>query len=83
MCYSTLLSNQRHYDWGLRALKSAVGSCTAALDVRGPSDAAAQRAVLRHVLRLNNLSKLTVEDAERYMFQLLFFFCLFLGILFM
>ncbi|CAH2091876.1 unnamed protein product [Euphydryas editha] len=66
---STLLSGQRHYDWGLRALKAAVGSCGAALRALAPaSQAPAQelgaRAALRDVLRLNNLSKLTRHDAE-------------------
>ncbi|XP_050362992.1 cytoplasmic dynein 2 heavy chain 1 [Nymphalis io] len=59
---STLLSAQRHYDWGLRALKAAVGGARAAL--RGAGGARAARAALRGVLRLNNLSKLTRPDAH-------------------
>nr|XP_026491806.1 cytoplasmic dynein 2 heavy chain 1 [Vanessa tameamea] len=59
---STLLSAQRHYDWGLRALKAAVGSCGAGL--RGAGGAGGARAALRDVLRLNNLSKLTRHDAD-------------------
>ncbi|XP_038213294.1 cytoplasmic dynein 2 heavy chain 1 [Zerene cesonia] len=71
MLASNLLSSQRHYDWGLRALKAAVGSCGAALRAlraRGPAPAPAQaqRAALRTVLKLNNMSKLTKPDAERF-----------------
>ncbi|CAG9563609.1 unnamed protein product [Danaus chrysippus] len=64
---STLLSSQRHYDWGLRALKAAVSSCGAALAAGGAEgQLTRRRAVLRRVLRLNNLSKLTPDDAERF-----------------
>lgn len=62
---SSLLSDQRHYDWGLRALKAAVGSCAAMLQKR-EGDLTARRAAARRVLTLNNLSKLTRHDAERY-----------------
>lgn len=66
LCPSTLLSSQRHYDWGLRALKAAVSSCGAALAAGGMEGQLSwRRAVLRRVLRLNNLSKLTPCDAER------------------
>ncbi|KAG7305417.1 hypothetical protein JYU34_009488 [Plutella xylostella] len=64
---SELLSGQRHYDWGLRALKAAVGSCGNALSGKGVSkEPLAQKAALRRVLRLNNLSKLTKDDADRF-----------------
>ncbi|XP_052738057.1 cytoplasmic dynein 2 heavy chain 1 isoform X2 [Bicyclus anynana] len=63
---STLLSGQSHYDWGLRALKAAVGSCGAALSANAAASHEQQRALLRKVLRLNNLSKLTQYDAERF-----------------
>ncbi|XP_048480981.1 cytoplasmic dynein 2 heavy chain 1 [Plutella xylostella] len=64
---SELLSGQRHYDWGLRALKAAVGSCGNALSGKGVSkEPLAQKAALRRVLRLNNLSKLTKDDAARF-----------------
>ncbi|CAG4940523.1 unnamed protein product [Colias eurytheme] len=66
MLASNLLSSQRHYDWGLRALKAAVGSCGAALHARGSVDELAQRGILRTVLKLNNMSKLTKPDAERF-----------------
>ncbi|CAF4954820.1 unnamed protein product [Pieris macdunnoughi] len=63
---SNLLSSQRHYDWGLRALKAAVGSCGQGLRAQGVREELAQRAILRKVLKLNNLSKLTKPDAERF-----------------
>ncbi|XP_052751641.1 cytoplasmic dynein 2 heavy chain 1 isoform X2 [Galleria mellonella] len=65
---STLLSNERHYDWGLRALKAAVSSCSAALSALGAQSADHDRALhtVRTVLALNNLSKLTPHDARRF-----------------
>uniref|UniRef100_A0A2A4JRE1 Dynein heavy chain, cytoplasmic n=1 Tax=Heliothis virescens TaxID=7102 RepID=A0A2A4JRE1_HELVI len=62
---SSLLSEQRHYDWGLRALKAAVGSCAAALQARA-GDGRRRRALTRRLLTLNNLSKLTTYDAKRF-----------------
>ncbi|XP_013174903.1 PREDICTED: cytoplasmic dynein 2 heavy chain 1-like [Papilio xuthus] len=63
---SMLLSGQRHYDWGLRALKAAVGSCGAALSTLRHAPEPRQRAALRRLLRLNNISKLTTHDAQRF-----------------
>ncbi|GBP43433.1 Cytoplasmic dynein 2 heavy chain 1, partial [Eumeta japonica] len=60
---SDLLSIQRHYDWGLRALKATIGSCAEALTSASPER---QRAVLRAALRHNNMSKLTRDDAQRF-----------------
>ncbi|CAB3224979.1 unnamed protein product [Arctia plantaginis] len=65
---SSLLSSQRHYDWGLRALKAAVGSCASALEPRAAAafDLRRRRSAARHVLTLNNMSKLTRHDALRF-----------------
>ncbi|CAH2063391.1 unnamed protein product, partial [Iphiclides podalirius] len=63
---SMLLSGQRHYDWGLRALKAAIGSCGAALAPMRGQPEQSQRAALRRLLRLNNRSKLTEHDAHRF-----------------
>ncbi|XP_063374788.1 cytoplasmic dynein 2 heavy chain 1 isoform X3 [Cydia amplana] len=62
---STLLGGQRHYDWGLRALKAAVGSAGAALAARDLA-LRPRRAALRRVLRRNNMSKLTAQDKGRF-----------------
>ncbi|KAM3968298.1 LOW QUALITY PROTEIN: dynein cytoplasmic heavy chain beethoven [Aphomia sociella] len=63
---SALLSNERHYDWGLRALKAAVGSCSSVLAVGKGDDLEQQKRHVRAQLALNNLSKLTPHDARRF-----------------
>ncbi|XP_041973347.1 cytoplasmic dynein 2 heavy chain 1 isoform X2 [Aricia agestis] len=66
---SSLLSGARHYDWGLRALKAAVGACGAALERRGggalDGSGGGALATLRDVLRLTS-SKLNAYDAQRF-----------------
>ncbi|CAG5009435.1 unnamed protein product [Parnassius apollo] len=56
------MSGQRHYDWGLRALKAAVGSCSVLRAGAEPQ----LRAALRRLLRLNNTSKLTRHDEHTF-----------------
>ncbi|XP_053600523.1 cytoplasmic dynein 2 heavy chain 1 [Plodia interpunctella] len=63
---SELLSGQRHYDWGLRALKAAVNSCGAALAAARGAGRAEQKLLLRRLLALNNVSKLSPHDADRF-----------------
>ncbi|XP_060800611.1 cytoplasmic dynein 2 heavy chain 1 [Amyelois transitella] len=63
---SELLSGQRHYDWGLRALKAAVSSCGAALAAAQAGQRAAPATLLRRLLALNKLSELSQRDADRF-----------------
>ena len=65
-----LLSPQRHYDWGLRALKTVLriggqliqNERKAGKDV----DASTERLLLIQALRVNTLSKLTYSDGLRF-----------------
>nr|XP_037870708.1 cytoplasmic dynein 2 heavy chain 1 isoform X3 [Bombyx mori] len=55
---SALLSGQRHYDWGLRALKAVAGG------VRAGEGAGGERVHAARLLAVNNVSKLTAPDAR-------------------
>ena len=70
---SQLLSSQQHYDWGLRAMKACLttgGSLIAAARQssglqRLPAEA--ERELLIKAVRVNTLSKLTFDDAVRFL----------------
>ena len=62
------MSQQKHYDWGLRALKTVVGGCKTALKAARLSspDDIDEMALVVQALRLNTLSKLTYNDAQQF-----------------
>uniref|UniRef100_A0A1I7SEA2 Cytoplasmic dynein 2 heavy chain 1 n=1 Tax=Bursaphelenchus xylophilus TaxID=6326 RepID=A0A1I7SEA2_BURXY len=61
-----LLSNQQHYDWGLRSMKTVLKGCGSALaKVRGKSEVDEEKIVLQ-TLMLSTLSKLTFTDFKRF-----------------
>ncbi|XP_063237932.1 cytoplasmic dynein 2 heavy chain 1 [Bacillus rossius redtenbacheri] len=66
----TLLSAQQHYDWGLRALKTVLRGCGAALKARrrdgGPArvEQGGEAELAVQALRLNTMSKLTFRDRD-------------------
>ncbi|KAL3106806.1 hypothetical protein niasHT_016161 [Heterodera trifolii] len=64
-----MLSEQQHYDWGLRALKTVLKGCADAMAKRrqnrgGTADDETEMVVQQ--LQLNTLSKLTFADARRF-----------------
>ncbi len=62
------MSSQKHYDWGLRALKTVVGGCKTALKaVRTlPRSELDEMTIVVRAVRLNTLSKLTFSDARHF-----------------
>lgn len=59
-----LLSNQQHYDWGLRALKTVIGFCGTILKASGTLKTLSEESsVAVNALELNTISKLTYEDS--------------------
>ncbi|KAK6637824.1 hypothetical protein RUM44_008246 [Polyplax serrata] len=61
-----LLSKQQHYDWGLRALKTVLGSCGSLFkeSKRKKADSKlSEMEVAVEAVRLNTLSKLTFKDS--------------------
>lgn len=59
-----LLSNQQHYDWGLRALKTVIGFCGTILKASGTLKTLSEESsVAVKALELNTISKLTYEDS--------------------
>lgn len=59
-----LLSNQQHYDWGLRALKTVIGFCGTILKASVTLKSLTEEcSVAVQALELNTISKLTFEDS--------------------
>ncbi|XP_066286377.1 cytoplasmic dynein 2 heavy chain 1-like isoform X1 [Branchiostoma lanceolatum] len=67
-----LLTQQQHYDWGLRALKTVLRGCGNLLQdmrKRGEKiDVDAESKLVVQALRVNTLSKLTFADCRRFDF---------------
>ncbi|KAJ3146349.1 Cytoplasmic dynein 2 heavy chain 1 [Geranomyces michiganensis] len=64
-----LLSQQQHYDWGLRPLKAVLGLAGRLLHEekkKGPVSTSREPAILVKALRVNTLSKLTFADSLRF-----------------
>ena len=66
-----LLSQQQHYDWGLRPLKTVLntgGKLLQELKQAGvPLNPQLERETLIKAIRVNTLSKLTFDDAVRFL----------------
>lgn len=61
--FRQLLSNQQHYDWGLRALKTVIGFCGTILKASVTLKSLAEEcSVAVQALELNTISKLTFDD---------------------
>lgn len=60
------LSQQDHYDWGLRALKTILGSCGSLLRGKGAVSERKELETAVEAVRFNTLSKLTFSDAQAF-----------------
>lgn len=62
-----ILSPQRHYDWGLRELRTVLQACGRILnDCSTEIQLEDERQFAVHALRSNTMSKLTVSDCKRF-----------------
>jgi dynein heavy chain 2 len=59
-----LLSNQQHYDWGLRSMKSVLKSAGNAMQTSGGGED--EESLVVHSLMLSTLSKLTFADFRHF-----------------
>lgn len=60
-----MLSNQQHYDWGLRAMKTVIGFCGTILKASAVTlnSLSEECSVAVQALELNTISKLTFDDS--------------------
>ncbi|XP_058460067.1 cytoplasmic dynein 2 heavy chain 1 [Malaya genurostris] len=62
-----MLSKQRHYDWGLRELKSILSACGMALkNARNEMTYNEEAGLAVNVIRANTMSRLTLSDCKRF-----------------
>lgn len=62
-----ILSPQRHYDWGLRELKTVLLACGKSLRIDMSSNGNGNEfEIAMHALRSNTMSKLTDSDCKRF-----------------
>jgi len=63
-----LLSDQQHYDWGLRALKTVIGFCGTILKASRVTlkSLPEECSVAVQALELNTISKLTFDDSALF-----------------
>lgn len=64
-----MLSKQQHYDWGLRALKTVLGSCGSLLKQKRKEEEGkeiSEMEIAVEALRFNTLSKLTFADCALF-----------------
>lgn len=66
--FRKMLSSQRHYDWGLRELKTVLQGCGRILQNSNDSleNESQEMEVAVQALRSNTMSKLTVSDRKRF-----------------
>lgn len=59
-----MLSDQQHYDWGLRALKTVIGFCGTILKASPALKSLTEECTIAvQALELNTISKLTFDDS--------------------
>lgn len=69
---SKLLSNQQHYDWGLRAIKTVVNSCSHSIkryqELRPNESLSLEKemSLVMDALKMDTLSKLTYNDSKKF-----------------
>ncbi|XP_055534643.1 cytoplasmic dynein 2 heavy chain 1 [Wyeomyia smithii] len=62
-----MLSKQRHYDWGLRELKSILSACGSALtNAQGELTYDEEAGLAVNVIRSNTMSRLTLFDCKKF-----------------
>jgi dynein heavy chain 2 len=61
-----LLSQQQHYDWGLRALKTILTVSGELMQQSQASDGNQEAVLLIKAIRINTMSKLTYSDGKKF-----------------